>query len=204
MGQTEITITIPNTPLKFTSECTFIEDNESILINTINGIHYKDKFLSFGDVNACIETVINGRLYKSEHCQLKKTRLENQWGYKTDSVLKAFNRRGAARISCHEGVVIQKGANRGYYEGITYNVSLTGLGIYAEKTVTENVNEGDVCDISIFYKSKVIKVSAVLVRNVDNENGYLSLGFLIQNPSIAYTDFVMEIQRRALKVKQEE
>ncbi len=204
MGQTELTITVPNTPLRFTSECTFNEEEGTISVEAINGIHYNNKFLSFGDVETSIETIVDGRLYRSEHCKITKELLDNKWGYKTDAVLKAVNRRGAVRIPCHEDVIVHKGANRGCYNGTTCDISLTGIGVYAKTEDVETAREGDECDINIVYKSRIVKVVGILMRKKNKDNGYTSMGFMVKNPSIAYTNFVMEIQRRAMKAKQED
>ena len=196
--KTEVRITFPNSNLEFKTPATIVVDDEKgVSLEDINAIHRDGKLIVFGNIKANIEFENDGKHYEAKLCQLSKERGEDGWCYHTDAEVKQVNRRNAIRTPYGEQVVFQRGANKGYVSAMTFDVSLTGVGITVPNGCVENLREGILCSISITVGERIIKTEGRIVRIAPIPNDDRTrVGFAVDRPSSQYTSFVMALQRK--------
>lgn len=190
-----------HSPIVFdtTGEVTTNEDG-TLSLDRIDAVHYNGYFLTFGEIPVSISTEHNGRYYETKHALLDKAPFEGHYGYSTDANLHMVNRRGAIRTACHEKVILQRGGHHSCESTGSFDVSLSGIGIYTDDKTVEMLEIGTECSISVMLQGQTLRLKGRLVRiSPSQKEGIYHVGFELIYPPKEYTAYVMGLQRESAR-----
>ncbi len=193
----EVKVTVKN--LEFITKCILEPiEGDRYEIKRVEKVVYKERFITFDSVLVELSAVIGDVPYVAVGVVLKKVIDKTGAHYTTDSKLKVVNRRGAARVPCHASVVFQKGLNKACTDASTYDLSVTGVGLYLTKEEADTVEIGENCNLTIMTANNSVKALGTVVRVCETEESeYCRVGLQLVKPSKKYIGFVMAMQRRA-------
>lgn len=200
MPKTDIRVSLPKYNLSFTTQGEVTEQEDgSLKVESLDGIHYHDQLVVFGSFRVELETEYNFRHYEGKQCLLTRVPIGHKWGYETDMALRIVNRRKSLRIPCGERAIFQKGHHHGTVETFVRDVSIDGVGLSVPSDCLGDLQVGCKCSISILITDYTIQIQGVVARIApDNKAGYSLVGFRLTNTPDSYRRLVMSLQRKDL------
>ena len=206
-------IDFENVPCKITFHKKRDIELETTLVRTVRtekeaysllkAIYIKDSFVRFEDLRTEIKLEQNGRTFLIRNAILKKHKDGDTLCYRVENTPVLLNERKEFRIPCSKSVQIQPDQHKAVIDTCLHDISFSGLSFLVKPEDIEGFQTGNETTVIVDRHSGILRIPCKVVRVQKRENDRFVVGCEVLSDSKAYTGFVANVQRQALKVKSE-